>query len=80
MNICPVTEIDGHLYILDKLPNEGVEQLAARRRFIFSQPIIDHADIASRIELSKYYHNVRFKGCTYSAAIMAKLAAAAVLR
>ncbi len=69
-----LTEIDGHLYILHKLPNESLFQLAERKRFVFAEAAVDHSIIADRIVLSKFFHNIKFKGCKYPQAIMNKVA------
>ena len=68
-----LTEIDGHLYYLHKLPNESLSQLAERKRFVFAEAAVDHSIVADRIALSKFFHNIYFKGCKYPQAIMDKV-------
>jgi hypothetical protein len=56
----------GVVYSLARLPLEGDGQLAQRKQFIFHGDDTPLAELDRRTRLSKYWHNIVFRGCRYA--------------
>lgn len=70
-----IVEMYGFHLFLERLPLETDGQLLERKRFVISTlkyPISDDA-VSERLRLSKFFHNVQFRGVTYASEIMEKI-------
>ncbi len=64
-------DIDGKSIIIERLVQETDSQMLCRKQFLMkglinNGKLVSDDKIFKRIELSRYFHNVVFKGVSYS--------------
>lgn len=70
-------DVDGNAVFIERMTNETDAQLLARKDFIL-RPVgrvktMKDEDWIKRINLSRFFHNVNFKGCAYDRAVYDRL-------